>query len=111
MSDSPWRDTMGPTFNDMTGVWPKNDDLCSVCGRPPHPCDDPECIPITAPIYKKLVHCLAEKGFIRADLERLRGVLVAILQTACDADEADPKALLHEIAELCARELPKTPND
>lgn len=30
------------------------DFLCAVCGRPPHPCDDPECIPANKPIAEKL---------------------------------------------------------
>ena len=29
-------------------------EFCSVCGRPPHVCDDPECIPTNKPIAEKL---------------------------------------------------------
>lgn len=39
--------------------------LCSVCGRPPHTIDDPECMPATKPIAEKLAWALAE-------IERLR---------------------------------------
>ena len=45
------------------------------------------------------------------EVQRLRGVLIGISQTACDADEVAPKELLHEIAEMCVRELPTMPND
>jgi hypothetical protein len=45
------------------------------------------------------------------EIARLRYVLAAILQTACDADEEQPKTLLGEIADMCLREVKtQTPN-
>ena len=45
------------------------------------------------------------------EISRLRYVLAAILQTACDADEEHPKTLLREIADMCIREVkPQPPN-
>lgn len=45
--------------------------LCSVCGRAPHPVDDPECMPATKPIAEKLAWALEEIERLRADGRRL----------------------------------------
>lgn len=45
--------------------------LCSVCGRPPHPIDDPECMPATRPIAEKLEWALQENERLRADARRM----------------------------------------
>lgn len=42
-----------------------NDTRCSVCGRPPHPIDDPECMPATKPIAEQLAWALQEIGMLR----------------------------------------------
>ena len=36
------------------------------------------------------------------EITRLKNVLSWVLQTACDADEEDPKVLLSQIAEKCS---------
>ena len=41
-------------FDHTFRKYPREVELCGVCGRPPHPCDDPECVPVTAPIAEKL---------------------------------------------------------
>ena len=38
------------------------------------------------------------------EVHRLRGVIGGILQTACDADEAEPMELINEIAKRCSLE-------
>lgn len=39
--------------------------LCSVRGRPPHPINDPECMPATKPIAQKLAWALQEINALR----------------------------------------------
>jgi len=43
-------------------------DLCCVCGRPPHPIDDPQCIHPNAPLAQRLAFVLAENERLRAQL-------------------------------------------
>lgn len=50
-----------------------NDCLCCVCGRPPHPIDDPECLPETKPIAAKLEWALQELVRVRGELDKLKG--------------------------------------
>lgn len=45
--------------------------LCSVCGRPPHPIDDPECMPATKLIAEKLAWALQEIERLRVEVKRL----------------------------------------
>lgn len=45
--------------------------LCSVCGRPAHVIDDPECMPATKPIAEKLTWALQEIERLRVDVKRL----------------------------------------
>ena len=46
---------MSRDWTGVKGIDPYiEDELCGVCGRPPHPCDDPECVAPTAPIAEKL---------------------------------------------------------
>ncbi len=51
--------------------------LCGVCGRPPHVCDDPECMPATKPIAEQLRWALGKIEVLRKDNEILRGELQA----------------------------------
>lgn len=44
------------------------DDLCAVCGRPPHAVDDPECMNPTKPIALQLAWALKEIALLRAAL-------------------------------------------
>ena len=83
---------MGAIFHDLTGL--TKEELCSVCGRPPHPCDDPECVPPTKEIYRRLIHCLAENGFLRADRDAFAEAFY-LLWLSSDRDEWDGKAVEH----------------
>ena len=40
-------------------------DLCDICGRPPHVCDDPECVPWNAPIAERERFLVAENIRLR----------------------------------------------
>ena len=40
-------------------------DLCDVCGRPPHVCDDPECVPLNATIAERERFLVAENIRLR----------------------------------------------
>ncbi len=59
--------------------------LCSVCGRPPHPCDDPECVPTTAPIAEKLRITIAmlevRNGLLREAHDAMRAA-----EPMCDGE-------------------------
>ncbi len=43
--------------------------LCQICGRPPHPCDDPECIHPNKPLRERLDFVIAENARLRAALQ------------------------------------------
>jgi hypothetical protein len=67
--------TMSPndTWATPNDTWANRDResyLCSVCGRPSHPVDDPQCMPATKPIAEQLVWAFRE-------IERLRAALVS----------------------------------
>lgn len=38
---------------------------CAVCGRPPHPIDDPQCMPATKPVAEQLAWALREIEVLR----------------------------------------------
>ena len=105
---------MGPTFYDMTGDWPKKDDLCSVCGRPSHPCDDPECMPWNKPLAERLQWALEERRKLQTERDEFAEAFY-LLWISSDRDEWDgnavkrfdalmDKAIAYEEARL------KTPN-
>ncbi len=70
------------TANVASGL---SDVLCSVCGRPPHPYDDPECIPATAPIAEKLRIAIemleARNGLLREAHDAMRAA-----EPLCDGE-------------------------
>ena len=55
----------GPVDVDVRG------DLCAICGRPPHVCDDPECVPASAPLAEKVRFLVAQNARYRAALETM----------------------------------------
>ena len=89
-----------------------DDELCSVCGRPPHVCDDPECVPVRDLAYVNCPICGETAGTnetaINKKLVRTRRVLAKLLYafdndttTAAQlrkvyaAEIAEAEALLH----------------
>ena len=49
--------------------------LCSVCGRPPHPCDDPECVQANKPIAEMNRFLITENARLRKDVNTLHNPL------------------------------------
>lgn len=49
----------------------------------------------------------AEAAALRVDAERWRGVMLNIMQTACDADEAPAQDLLRQILDVCVLHVQK----
>ena len=49
--------------------------LCSVCGRPPHPCDDPECVQANKPIAEMNRFLITENARLRKDVNTLNNLL------------------------------------
>jgi hypothetical protein len=61
-------------------------EFCCICGRPPHVCDDPECVPANAPLAEKV-------RFLTAHNEKLRNALRNMVRVYRVADETlDPEA-------------------
>jgi hypothetical protein len=67
------------------GMSALTDVLCSVCGRQPHPYDDPECIPANKPIAEKLrkaIEMLDERnGLLREAHDAMRAA-----EPLCDGE-------------------------
>src|SRR3990167_2043968 len=49
--------------------------VCSICGRGPHPCDDPECVPANAPIVHRLEFVVKENENLRLKIRELEDAL------------------------------------
>ena len=82
-----------------------NDELCSVCGRPPHVCDDPECVPVRDLAYVNCPICGETAGTnesaINKKLVQTRRVLSRLLY-AFDNDTATAEQLRKVYAEEIA---------
>ena len=57
------------------GLSALTDVLCSVCGRPPHPCDDPECVQANKPIAEMNRFLITENARLRKDVNTLNNLL------------------------------------
>lgn len=47
-------------------------ELCAVCHRPPHVCDDPDCVPATAEIAERERYLIAKNDQLREQVAMLR---------------------------------------
>lgn len=52
--------------------------LCGVCGRPPHVCDDPECVPANAPLAEKVRFLMAENARLREQIAELSDAFTVV---------------------------------
>ncbi len=69
-------------------------DLCDICGRPPHVCDDPECVPANAPIAEQLTFVIAENARLRALVAELTDAFT-VIWVSDDRAAWDGKAVEH----------------
>lgn len=57
------------------GLSALTDVLCAVCGRPPHPCDDPDCVPANKPIAEMNRKLMEDNARLRKDVNTLNNLL------------------------------------
>ena len=62
-------------------------ELCDTCGRPIHPCDDPECMPWNKPLAERLQWALEENSRLRRCMLTAYDSWAEILDSACETME------------------------
>ena len=93
-------------------------ELCDTCGRPIHPCDDPECMPWNKPLAERLQWALEENSRLRRCMLTAYDSWAEILDSACETmemaamhDESSYKELKRLHAEMRGLMTPKRPGN
>ena len=74
------------------------DEICAVCGRPPHPVDDPQCMPATKPVVDQLDWALGE---IKRERSRSALAIAALVYYKNECSGAEPSlSVFHKMLDL-----------
>lgn len=92
---------MSRDWTGVEGIDPYFSRTCSICGRPPHPCDDPECVPATAPIAEKLRVAMRTVSELQEEITRLRQITIERSSESVKyKDAADEVSYLYDEAKV-----------